>query len=150
MKDIKFLIVGIFFGIILTKGEAISWYRIQEMFHFQGFHMYGIFMTAVPVGALSLFIIRRLKLRTSNGEPIAMPKKEFDSGVVFGSIIFGFGWALTGACPGPIYAQIGSGFPVVIVTLVSALGGALAFLAIQRRWLSRRASYKEPATLADC
>lgn len=134
MKNIKYLIVGIFFGIVLTKGEAISWYRIQEMFHFQAFHMYGIFMTAIPVGALSLFVIRKLSLRAGE-EPIVIPKKTFDSGTVLGSLIFGFGWALTGACPGPIYAQVGSGYSVVIVTLFSALLGAYTFTFIQSRFL---------------
>lgn len=130
MKNLTYLFLGVIFGFVLTKGEAISWYRIQEMFHFQGFHMYGIFMTAVPTGALSLLIIKGMKLRAANGELISMPRKEYSPGVVFGSLIFGFGWALTGACPGPIYAQIGAGYGVVIVTLLSAILGAFAFMLI--------------------
>lgn len=133
MKNLKFLFVGVFFGIVLTKGEAISWYRIQEMFHFQGFHMYGIFMTAIPTGAFSLFLIRKMQLKSFDGEPIQMPVKRFEPGTIFGSIIFGFGWALTGACPGPIYAQIGAGYSVVIITLLSALAGALTCVALLQR-----------------
>jgi uncharacterized protein len=129
VKNLKDLFVGIFFGFVLTKGEAISWYRIQEMFHFQGFHMYGIFMTAIPTGALSLFLIRKFHLKSADGEQIVMPVKKFDRGVVFGSLIFGFGWALTGACPGPIYAQIGSGVTVVTITLLAALAGAFTCMA---------------------
>lgn len=147
MKNLKFLIVGVFFGIVLTKGEAISWYRIQEMFHFQAFHMYGIFMTAIPTGALSLFLIRRMQLKTFDGEPVQMPVKKFEPGTVFGSIIFGFGWALTGACPGPIYAQIGAGYSVVIVTLLSALAGALCCAALLQRvpQMETKTSAQQPA-----
>ncbi|MFZ5999442.1 MAG: DUF6691 family protein [Bacteroidota bacterium] len=132
MKNIKYALVGIAFGLALTKGEAISWYRIQEMFRFESFHMFGIFMTAIPTGALCLFIIRKLKLKTAEGEAIEMPKKDFHPGVVLGSLIFGFGWALTGACPGPLYAQIGSGFLVTIVTLLAAIVGTWCYGKLQK------------------
>jgi uncharacterized protein len=127
MKNVRYLLVGAVFGLALTKGEAISWYRMQEMFYFQGFHMYGIFMTAVPVGALSILIIQRLKLRSATGELIEKPVKKYHHGVVIGGLIFGFGWALTGACPGPLYAQIGSGYLVVIVVFLSATLGTWTF-----------------------
>lgn len=127
MKNLKYLIIGIVFGIALTKGEAISWYRIQEMFHFQSFHMYGIFMTAVPIGALSILIIRKFNLKTAAGEQIELPTKKYHHGVIFGSLIFGFGWALTGACPGPLYAQIGAGYLVTVVTLAAALLGVWVY-----------------------
>jgi len=127
MKNLKYILVGTFFGFVLTKGEAISWYRMQEMFRFESFHMFGIFMAAIPVGALSLFIIRKLNLKTVDGSAIEMPKKVYHSGIIIGSLIFGFGWALTGACPGPIYAQIGTGSFVTIVTLLAALGGAFSY-----------------------
>ena len=127
MKKLKYLIVGIMFGLALTKGEAISWYRIQEMFYFQSFHMYGIFMTAVPIGALSILIIRKLKLRSVEGEEIGKTVKLYHPGLIFGGLIFGFGWALTGACPGPLYAQIGSGYLVVIVTFTSAAIGTWTY-----------------------
>jgi uncharacterized membrane protein YedE/YeeE len=127
MKNIKYLLVGIVFGLALTKGEAISWFRIQEMFRFESFHMFGIFMTAIPVGATGLFLIRKSKLKTLAGEPIDVPVKKYHHGVVLGSLIFGFGWALTGACPGPLYAQIGSGSLVTSVTLLSAIAGTWTY-----------------------
>jgi uncharacterized membrane protein YedE/YeeE len=132
MKNIKYLLVGVVFGLALTKGEAISWYRIQEMFYFQSFHMYGIFMTAVPVGALSLIIIRKFKLRSVNGEIIEKPVKKYHHGVIIGGLIFGFGWALTGACPGPLYAQIGAGYPVVLLVFLSAAAGTWTFGYFQK------------------
>lgn len=127
MKNLKYLLVGIVFGLALTKGEAISWYRIQEMFRFESFHMFGIFMTAIPTGALGLFLIRKFKVKTFEGDTIEMPVKEYHHGVVLGSLIFGFGWALTGACPGPLYAQIGSGSLVTIATLLSAIAGTWSY-----------------------
>jgi uncharacterized protein len=132
MKNIRFLLVGIFFGIVLTKGEAISWYRIQEMFRFESFHMFGIFMTAIPIGALSLFLIRKSKIKTLEGDEIEMPQKKYHHGVIIGSLLFGFGWALTGACPGPIYAQIGTGFLVTVVTLLAALLGTWCYAYVQK------------------
>jgi uncharacterized protein len=127
MKNLTYLIVGIIFGLALTKGEAISWWRIQEMFYFQSFHMYGIFMTAVPIGAISIFMLQKFKARTLDGETIQKPHKPYHHGIIIGSLIFGFGWALTGACPGPLYAQIGSGYLVVIVTFLSAAAGTWVF-----------------------
>lgn len=132
MRNLKYLFVGVFFGLVLTKGEAISWYRIQEMFRFESFHMFGIFMTAIPTGAILLFLIRKLKIKTLEGEEIEMPKKEYHRGIIIGSLLFGFGWALTGACPGPIYAQIGSGTLVAIVTLLSALAGTWCYGYFQK------------------
>lgn len=132
MKNLKYLIVGIVFGLALTKGEAISWFRIQEMFQFQSFHMFGIFMTAVPVGALSIFVIRKLNLRASDGQQIIVPVKTYHHGVIIGGLIFGFGWALTGACPGPLYAQIGAGYLVTIVTFVAAMIGTWTYILLQK------------------
>lgn len=131
MKNIKYLIAGIVFGLALTKGEAISWFRIQEMFHFDSFHMYGIFMTAIPVGALSILVLKKLNIKSMEGEPIVFPKKVYHHGVVLGGLIFGFGWALTGACPGPLYAQIGAGYLVTIVTFLSAVLGTWVYARIQ-------------------
>ena len=127
MKNLPYLFIGIVFGLALTKGEAISWYRMHEMFHFQSFHMYGIFMTAVPVGALSILLFRRLKLQSRNGERIDQPIKIYRHGFIIGGLIFGFGWALTGTCPGPLYAQIGAGYLVTIVTFISALLGTWVY-----------------------
>lgn len=131
MKNIKYIIAGVLFGMALTKGEAISWYRIQEMFHFQSFHMYGIFMTAIPVGALSIFLIRKFDIKTLRGETVDIPKKTYHHGLVIGGLIFGFGWALTGACPGPLYAQIGAGYTVTIVTFFSAIVGTWVYALLQ-------------------
>ncbi|MBS1506831.1 MAG: YeeE/YedE family protein [Bacteroidetes bacterium] len=133
IKNIGYLVVGLVFGLALTKGEAISWYRIQEMFRFESYHMFGIFMTAIPVGAASLFILKKFEVKTAEGEPIEQPKKDFHPGVILGSLIFGFGWALTGACPGPLYSQIGTGSLVTIVTLLAALAGTWVFGRIQHR-----------------
>ena len=132
MKNLKYLLVGIFFGLVLTKGEAISWYRMQEMFRFESVHMFGIFMTAIPVGALSLLIIRKYNLKTIEGHMIEMPKKVYHSGIIIGSLIFGFGWALTGACPGPLYAQIGTGSLVTVATLLSAIAGTWSYEFVKR------------------
>jgi uncharacterized protein len=132
MKNLKYLFVGIIFGLALTKGEAISWYRMQEMFYFQNFHMYGIFMTAVPIGALSIIIIRQLQLRSLDGQVIEKPVKQYHHGLIIGGLIFGFGWALTGACPGPLYAQIGSGYLVVLVTFLAAALGTWTYGYFQR------------------
>ncbi|MBS1486170.1 MAG: YeeE/YedE family protein [Bacteroidetes bacterium] len=133
MKNTGYLLVGVVFGLALTKGEAISWYRIQEMFRFESFHMYGIFMTAVSVGSVSILLLKKLNIKTRMGEPIEISPKHFHPGIIIGSLIFGFGWALTGACPGPLYIQIGSGYGVVIITLLSAIGGVWVFGKIQHR-----------------
>lgn len=123
IKNLKFLLVGIFFGIVFVKAEIISWFRIQEMFRFHSFHMYGVIGTAVVVGVISVFIIKRFKIKTIAGDEIKIEPKTFNKGQIYGGLIFGFGWALTGACPGPLFAQIGSGLTVVIVTFLSAVFG---------------------------
>jgi uncharacterized membrane protein YedE/YeeE len=131
MKNILFVILGVVFGVALTKGEAISWYRIQEMFRFESFHMYGIFMTAVPVGALSILLIEKLGLKSSDGQNIEVPKKEYHHGLILGGLIFGFGWAMTGACPGPLYAQTGAGYTVTIVIILAAILGTWTYAFLQ-------------------
>lgn len=127
MKNIKYLIVGIAFGIVFVKGEVISWFRIQEMFHLQSFFMYGVIGTAVVVGMLSIYLIKTFKIKTFSGQPITFEDKKFNKGQIIGGIIFGIGWAITGACPGPLFAQIGSGFGVVIITFLSAIGGTWVY-----------------------
>jgi uncharacterized membrane protein YedE/YeeE len=126
-SNIKYLIVGALFGILFIKAEVISWYRIQEMFHFQSFHMYGIIGSAVVVGAISIFMIKKLNIKTLYGEKIEFHDKTFNKGQIFGGLIFGLGWAMTGACPGPLFAQIGTGATVMIVTLLSAIAGTWVY-----------------------
>lgn len=129
----RFGLVGIFFGIVFVKAEVISWFRIQEMFRLDSFHMYGVIGTAVVVGMLSIQLIKRLAIKTLQGDPISIQPKQFSKGQVFGGLLFGFGWAITGACPGPLFAQIGAGYPVVLVTLLSAIGGTWVYGAIRNR-----------------
>ena len=119
----KYLIMGVLFGIILVKSEVISWYRIQEMFRLQSFHMFGVIGSAVVTGMLSILLIKNFNIKTIKGEKIELPTKQFNKGQIYGGLIFGFGWAITGACPGPLFAQIGSGFGVIIITLLSAIAG---------------------------
>lgn len=122
-NNLKYLVVGILFGIVFVKAEVISWFRIQEMFRLQSFHMYGVIGSAVAVGMLSVFIIKKFNIKTIHGEAIVLHAKKFNKGQIFGGLIFGFGWALTGACPGPLFAQMGTGATVVSVTLLSAIAG---------------------------
>ncbi len=119
----KYLMMGIIFGIILIKSEVISWYRIQEMFRLQSFHMFGVIGSAVVTGMISVWLIKRFGIKTISGNKIELPRKKFHKGQIYGGLIFGFGWAITGACPGPLFAQIGLGFSVVIITLLSAVAG---------------------------
>jgi uncharacterized protein len=131
--NIKYLLLGTLFGIVLVKAEIISWFRIQEMFRLQSFHMYGVIGSAVTVGVISVWLIKRFKVRTIYGEAIELLPKKFNKGQVYGGLLFGFGWALTGACPGPLFAQIGSGASVVIVTLFSALAGTWVYGYIREK-----------------
>ena len=126
-RNLIFLLLGTIFGIALIKSDAVSWFRMQEMFRFQGFQLFGIFLTAIPTSALGIFIIKKLKIKTLDGEPIIIKKKEFHMGYVYGSLLFGIGWGLTGACPGPIYVQIGSGLSIAVVTLLSAMAGTWVY-----------------------
>ena len=127
LSNIKFMIAGILFGIILVKSEAISWFRIQEMFRLRSFHMYGVIGSAVVVGMISIFLIKKFKIKTIDGEPIHLDSKKFHKGQVYGGLLFGFGWAMTGACPGPLFALIGNGATVIIVTLFSAITGTWVY-----------------------
>lgn len=125
--DIKYLIAGIFFGFALVKGEVINWFRIQEMFRFQDVHMYGIIGTAVIVGVISVQLIKRFNIKTAQGEEVHIEPKIFQKRQIMGGIIFGLGWAITGACPGPMYAQIGAGMGVAAITLISAIAGTWVY-----------------------
>jgi hypothetical protein len=132
---LAYLVLGACFGIALTKSEVLSWFRIQEMFRFQSPRMYEIIASAVVVAAASVALIRRLGLRTVSGEPIAIPPKSLGNGVRYaaGGTIFGLGWALTGACPGPLFALVGNGVTVMIVAIGSALAGTWLYGLLRPR-----------------
>ena len=127
MKIIKYLLLGVVFGVILIKAEVVSWFRIQEMFRFQSFHMYGVIFSAIAVGIISIQIIKKFNVKTITGKDIKIGKKELNKGTVIGGFIFGLGWAMTGACPGPMYALVGSGLLVFGVVLLSALIGTWTY-----------------------
>ena len=134
MKNLKFLWVGIFFGIILTKSEVASWFRIYEMFKFQSFHMYGVIGSAVMIGIVIMYFIKNQKIKTLEGQDIIVAeKKKGLSRNLIGGIIFGFGWALGGACPGPMFALIGKGALPVVVVLFGAVLGAFAYHGVKHK-----------------
>ncbi|MBS1501655.1 MAG: YeeE/YedE family protein [Bacteroidetes bacterium] len=133
MRNLKFFLIGLVFGIILIKSQVVSWFRIQEMFRLQGFYMYGVIGSAISVGIVSVLLIKHFKAKTINGEPVEIPKKQFTWGNVWGGFIFGLGWAITGACPGPLYALLGSGFGVIVVTLLSAIFGTWVYGLVRDR-----------------
>ena len=125
--NLKYALAGIFFGILFVKAEIVSWFRIQEMFRLQSFHMYGVIGSAIAVGMLSIFLIKRFNIKTIHGEKVEFHPKQFNKGQIIGGLIFGLGWALTGACPGPLFAQIGTGATAVIITLLSAIAGTWVY-----------------------
>jgi uncharacterized membrane protein YedE/YeeE len=130
-----YLVAGVLFGIVLTRAEVISWFRIQEMFRFQGFHMYGVFATALPTAIVTVQALKRRHARTLGGDPIVIPPKHLGSGARYaaGGTIFGLGWALTGACPGPLFALLGSGVGVMTVAIVSAMLGTWTYGRLRGR-----------------
>ncbi|MDT0651198.1 DUF6691 family protein [Autumnicola edwardsiae] len=128
MKYLKFLLIGIIFGIVMFKSEAASWFRIYEMFRFQSFHMYGIIGSALALGVLGIYLIKKYQLKSIDGEPIKFtPKNKSFSRYMYGGIIFGLGWALAGSCPGPIYTLIGAGYVSILVVLFGALLGTFLY-----------------------
>ena len=133
MNYIKYLLIGTLFGFVLTKAEVISWFRIQEMFRFQDFHMYGVIGSAIIVGMISIQIIKRLNLKDVDGNPISVPPKDATQTkrYVIGGTLFGLGWALTGACPGPLFALLGSGLTIFIIPIVAALAGTYVYGAFR-------------------
>ena len=124
-----YFVFGVLFGVVLTKSEAVSWFRIQEMFRFQSFHMYGILASAVIVAGVSIALIKRYRVTTLRGEDIAIAPKVMGRGVRYwaGGSLFGIGWAFTGACPGPLFALVGSGLTVILVPVLAALAGTYAY-----------------------
>lgn len=131
--NLKYLVFGILFGIILIKAEVVSWFRIQEMFRLQSFHMFGVIGSAVVVGAISVFLIKKFNIKTINGEQIILPNKTFNKGQIYGGLLFGFGWAMTGACPGPLYAQLGYGAAAISVIIAMAIAGTWVYGKIREK-----------------
>lgn len=131
--NFKYILVGIFFGIVFVKSEVVSWFRIQEMFRLSSFHMYGIIGTAVVVATISTLIIKKFKIKTLAGEDVVFSLRPYNKGNIYGGLMFGFGWAMTGACPGPMYGLIGSGFYVFIVALLSAVFGTYVYGVLKER-----------------
>lgn len=128
MKYTKFLLIGILFGITMFKAEAASWFRIYEMFQFQSFHMYGIMGSALTLGVLGVYLIKKLKLKSVDGQPIEFqPKAKSFSRYMYGGTLFGLGWGLAGSCPGPIYTLIGAGYASILVVLAGALIGTFLY-----------------------
>ena len=134
MRNFLALLIGIFLGIIFMKAEVLSWFRIQEMFAFQSFHMYGIIGSAIAVGALSVLIIRKLEAKSIEGNVIELNDKapNYKSACI-GGTIFGLGWAMTGACPGPMYALVGSGTTVFLISIAMGILGVLAYAALRSK-----------------
>ncbi len=134
MKYLKFLIVGIIFGIILVKSEAVSWYRIYEMFMFESFHMYGIIGSAVLMGVCGIFLIKRFKLKSIDGSAIVVvPKEKSFRRYILGGTIFGLGWALAGACPGPMYILVGAGIYPILIVILAAMVGTFVYGLIRHK-----------------
>jgi len=135
MTLVPYFLVGAAFGLVIVEAEVVSWFRVQEMFRFDAFHMYGIIGTAVLSAAVSLLAIKRLGVRSRDGTPIGLAPKTLGTGVryVAGGTMFGVGWALTGACPGPLVALVGAGRPVMLVAIVSALAGTWTYGMLRPR-----------------
>lgn len=134
MKGFRFIFTGIIFGIIMVKSEAVSWYRIQEMFRFQSFRMYGIIGTAVTIATITVYLIKRFQIKDTHGNPIHLPAKDRQwTKYALGGIIFGLGWALTGACPGPMFVNIGYGYLSMIIVVLGALGGTYLYGLLKNR-----------------
>lgn len=134
MKFISYLSIGTLFGIVMTKSQAISWYRIYEMFRFDAFHMYGIIGSAVILGVISIALIKKYEVKSTEGTPITFAPKNWSiPRYLFGGTIFGLGWAMTGACPGPVYTLIGTGYSVFLVVLLSALLGTFTYGLLRKR-----------------
>ncbi|MCX2575183.1 DUF6691 family protein [Pedobacter sandarakinus] len=134
MKYIKYIIAGTIFGIIMNKSEAVSWYRIQEMFRFQSFHMYGIIGTAVVLGIIAVRLIKKFNVKDATGSAIVFHEKDKAyTKYILGGIIFGLGWALTGACPGPMFVNLGSGYAGMAIVIIGALLGTYLYGTVKNK-----------------
>jgi len=128
-----FWLLGLLLGIVFIKAEVASWWRIQEMFRLQSFHMFGVIGSAIATGMLSILLIKKIGIKTIDGDPIVIEPKKFQKGSIYGGLIFGFGWAMTGACPGPLFALIGDGAFIVVVMLLSAITGTKVYGMVKHR-----------------
>jgi hypothetical protein len=135
LSNLRYLAGGLYFGFILVKSEVVSWFRIQEMFRFQDFHMYGVIMSAIVVGIISIQIIKRFNVPDIEGNPISIPPKDSSQWkrYILGGSFFGLGWALLGACPGPIFALLGTGLSIMIVPIATAIFGTWLYGAIRTK-----------------
>lgn len=134
MRILYYLFLGIAFGFVMTKSEAISWYRIQEMFRFESFHMYGIIGTAVVLGTIGIALMKRFDVKTYNGNELNLKNKDWSvPRYLFGGTIFGLGWALTGACPGPLFTLLGQGIWSIGVVILSAMLGTYVYGAVRNK-----------------
>lgn len=134
MKSLKYILAGVLFGIIMSKSEAISWYRMQEMFRFQSFHMYGLMGTAVVLGSLAVFLIKKFHVNDYTGKPIVFQDKDKSfPKYIIGGTIFGMGWALTGACPGPMFVNLGYGYLGMLIVIFGALAGTYLYGLIRNK-----------------
>jgi uncharacterized membrane protein YedE/YeeE len=128
MRYLKFLLVGVLFGIVLSKAEIISWYRIYEMFRFESFHMYGVIGSAVLIGIVMVQVMKRIEFKGTHGEQVQFVPKTFSvPRYLFGGILFGLGWAMIGACPGPIFILLGKGVVSILVVILGALIGTFLY-----------------------
>lgn len=125
--NIIYTLLGVSFGVVLFKSEVVSWFRIQEMFRFESFHMYGVLGTAIVTGMISLKLLKMAKTTTLSGESIIIHPKTFDKGQIFGGLAFGMGWGMLGACPGPLFVLMGGGYTIIILSFVSALAGTWVY-----------------------
>jgi uncharacterized membrane protein YedE/YeeE len=127
MRNFIYLVIGILFGIILIQSEVSSWYRIQEMFRFQSFHMYGIIGSAITVAIIGKAALKKLKIKSATGNEIIAAPKKYHHGLIIGGVLFGIGWGLTGVCPGPLYALMGKGLYAFIIVFITALAGTWVY-----------------------
>ncbi|NJB86417.1 hypothetical protein GGR26_002185 [Lewinella marina] len=134
MRFLTYLLIGTFFGFVMTKSEAISWYRILEMFRFESFHMYGIIGTAVVLGAIGVALAKRFGLTAFDGQALKLNPKQFSvPRYLYGGILFGLGWALTGACPGPMFTLLGQGIWLIGLVILSATAGTFTYGVLRNK-----------------
>jgi len=133
MKNIIYLLIGIFFGIILIQSEVSSWYRVQEMFRFQSFHMYGVIGSGIMVALIGKYLLKKFRIKSATGNEIVTAQKKYHHGLILGSALFGIGWGLTGVCPGPLYALVGKGVFPLIILFISALAGTWVYSFLREK-----------------